>query len=77
MRCAPCYVTQVYRVPVSAASLVCHDLTDGAGAASEAGAARTGSFHRALTSQNTNKNAFRVSHGECFDAEKIQNINIR
>ena len=65
------------RDPVSAASLVCHDLTDGAGAASEAGAARTGSFHRALTSQNTNKNAFRVSHGECFDAEKIQNINIR
>ena len=62
VRRAPCYVqvTQVYRDPVSAASLVCHDLTDGsdgAGAASEAGAARTGSFHR-----------------ECFDAEKIPNI---
>ena len=45
---------------LSAASLVCHDLTDGsdgAGAASGAGAARTGSFHR-----------------ECFDAEKIPNI---
>ena len=62
-------MTQVYRDPVPAASLVCHDLTDGAGAASEAGAARPGSFHRAFTSQNTNKNAFRVSHGECFDAE--------
>ena len=36
----------MYRDPVPAASLVCHDLTDGAGAASEAGAARTGSFHR-------------------------------
>jgi len=57
-------ITQVYREPIPTPNLVCVDLTDG-----ESSSNRPGSFHRAFTTQSTNKNAFRVSNGECFDAE--------
>jgi len=50
-------VVQVYREPIPTPSLICYDLADGE-------AVKPGSFHRAFSNQNTNRNAFRVSWNE-------------
>jgi len=58
-------IIQVYKDPIPLVQLECIDLTDGEGG-------KQGSFHRAFSSQNTSKNAFKVSWRA--DDEELQEV---
>lgn len=58
-------ILQVYKDPIPLSQLECIDLTDGEGG-------KQGSFHRAFSSQNTCKNAFKVSWREA--EEQMQEV---